>query len=255
MSSVDDALEDGDVSDVPPSTRPDGLYACQRIGCDAYYLPGDTNTHGGCRYHPQPPKFHDGLKSWPCCSKSSTDFGDFMAIPGCAVGAHTLRKPAKVASAPEATASAVIAPVMPMSLEAKARGDDAVARETCARCSAGFYCSEHAGDSGASTTATARAAEMASTEPAPMAPVVGADTLQTCKRPGCGEKYRERDNADDACVHHSGAPIFHEGKKGWSCCGKLVYDFDDFLKIAPCARGRHDATWTLEFQKHTNKAK
>jgi disease resistance protein len=174
-------------------------------------------------------------------------------MPGCAVGAHTLRKPAKVENAPAASVSVPVVPAIPLSLEAKARGDGAVAREACARCSAGFYCSEHAGhsDDAATKHAGGRTLEEPSSSIPPV--VVDDDTVQTCKRPGCGEKYRERDNADDACVHHSGAPIFHEGKKGWSCCGKLVYDFDDFLKLAPCARGRHDATWTLEFQKHTDK--
>lgn len=34
-------------------------------------------------------------------------------------------------------------------------------------------------------------------------------------------------------------PIFHEGSKGYSCCKKRTLEFDDFLKLAGCKRGRH----------------
>ncbi|KAI9335329.1 HSP20-like chaperone [Obelidium mucronatum] len=52
----------------------------------------------------------------------------------------------------------------------------------------------------------------------------------------CGNKD---DNGDTSCEHHSGAPVFHDALKGWSCCPKRVVDFDDFMKIAGCAVGRH----------------
>jgi len=239
-----------------PSRRSDGAYACQRIGCDALFFLDQSNERATCRYHPRPPKFHDGIKSWPCCAKTSTDFGEFMSIPGCAVGAHSARRRKPKPSSPslddaqKRRTSASASMVMPLSLEAKARGEDARARAACARCASGFYCGEHA-----TSGSTSSPMRESNDDVKPRAIVVDVDEVRTCKRPGCGERYRERDNAEDACVHHSGAPIFHEGKKGWSCCGKLVYDFDDFLKIPPCARGRHDASWTLEFQKHTDKAK
>lgn len=35
---------------LPVSTRPDGKYLCQRIGCSAVYEP-EANPEGGCRYH------------------------------------------------------------------------------------------------------------------------------------------------------------------------------------------------------------
>ena len=35
---------------LPPSTRPDGKYLCQRVGCSAVYLPAE-NPEGCCRYH------------------------------------------------------------------------------------------------------------------------------------------------------------------------------------------------------------
>jgi hypothetical protein len=60
-----------------------------------------------------------------------------------------------------------------------------------------------------------------------------------CKRNGCKKPYNENENNDQACKYHPGKPIFHDLKKGWTCCNKIVYDWDDFQKIAPCAVGRH----------------
>jgi disease resistance protein len=140
-------------------------------------------------------------------------------------------------------------------MEARARGEDDA--RACARCRRGFYCAEHA-KSASSTTASTMETRATATDATATTDKrdVDPDAEQTCKNPGCGRKFRERDNADDACEHHSGAPIFHETKKGWSCCGKLVYDFDDFLKIVPCARGRHDAdAKPLRFQSSAVKKK
>lgn len=54
---------------------------------------------------------------------------------------------------------------------------------------------------------------------------------------------QQSENTDTACLHHTGPPVFHEGRKGWSCCkdnaGGLAYDWDGFMKIKGCARGRH----------------
>lgn len=45
------------ITPVPASTRPDGLWICQRIGCDAAYdaaaLGEDANPPGACRHHPR----------------------------------------------------------------------------------------------------------------------------------------------------------------------------------------------------------
>lgn len=66
----------------------------------------------------------------------------------------------------------------------------------------------------------------------------------TCKRRGCGVVYKDNatsrgDGPEAQCIHHPGAPIFHEGSKGWSCCPRKVLDFDEFLKIGGCKTGKH----------------
>lgn len=35
-------------------------------------------------------------------------------------------------------------------------------------------------------------------------------------------------------MHHPGAPIFHEGSKGYSCCKRRVLEFDQFMKLEGC---------------------
>ena len=253
MSTPTPRSFEDDLTALPPCTRADGTYACQRLGCDAYYAPGPGNVPGSCVHHTKRPCFRDGVKSWPCCGKSSHDFGEFMSIKGCASGTHTC---AKITYEDDEAAAVVerlpAAPAMPLSMEARARGEgDASA---CVRCKSGFYCAEHANSASPATTSTTEARETTPDVAQKVKPEVDLDTEQTCKNPGCGRKFRERDNADDACEHHSGAPIFHETEKGWSCCGKLVYDFDDFLKLAPCARGRHDAdAKPIQFQSSSAK--
>jgi hypothetical protein len=56
----------------------------------------------------------------------------------------------------------------------------------------------------------------------------------TCKRKSCGVVYNGGDRSDEDCKHHPGAPIFHEGTKGWTCCKRRVMEFDEFLKIDGC---------------------
>ena len=63
--------------------------------------------------------------------------------------------------------------------------------------------------------------------------------LLQCKRPGCGQKYNPAENTAASCRFHPGKPIFHDIKKGWECCGKTCYDWDEFQKIEGCCTGSH----------------
>jgi disease resistance protein len=60
-----------------------------------------------------------------------------------------------------------------------------------------------------------------------------------CLRPGCGKKYFEESNTETSCNYHDGKPIFHDIKKGWTCCNKIVYDWDEFTKLVGCKNGKH----------------
>lgn len=60
-----------------------------------------------------------------------------------------------------------------------------------------------------------------------------------CLRLGCLKKYKESENSDTSCTYHCGKPIFHDLKKGWTCCNQIVYDWDEFQKLKGCQVGRH----------------
>ena len=150
LTMAEEALEP---DPLPASTRPDGMYTCQRIGCDAVYDPRDpaaTNPPGCCRYHPGAPLFHEGNKSWTCCGQKSHDFSLFMDIAGCATGRHTQRKPPKPATANVgARDSAGVKPTKLETLNPRAdlKPSSSSApwkREDCNRCRSGFFCSDHA---------------------------------------------------------------------------------------------------------------
>ena len=66
-----------------------------------------------------------------------------------------------------------------------------------------------------------------------------AESIKSCKRHGCRKKYTEDDNSDSACNHHPGKPMFHDLKKGWTCCNQKAYDWDEFEKLTTCAVSRH----------------
>ncbi|KAJ3277102.1 hypothetical protein HDV01_000154 [Terramyces sp. JEL0728] len=65
---------------------------------------------------------------------------------------------------------------------------------------------------------------------------------QKCKRPSCGLPYHSESSREEECVYHSGQPVFHEGSKGWGCCNRKVLEFDEFLKIKGCCKGKHRFT-------------
>ncbi len=64
---------------------------------------------------------------------------------------------------------------------------------------------------------------------------------KTCRRRGCGVTYKKGSSREgETCVHHPGAPIFHEGSKGYTCCKRRVLEFDQFMKIEGCTtKDRH----------------
>lgn len=62
-----------------------------------------------------------------------------------------------------------------------------------------------------------------------------------CYNRGCGKKFSTRDNPPSStdCVHHPGAPYFHDAYKGWTCCNKKSTDFTEFLNFPGCTKGPH----------------
>ncbi|GLH11776.1 Cysteine and histidine-rich domain-containing protein [Gryllus bimaculatus] len=69
-------------------------------------------------------------------------------------------------------------------------------------------------------------------------PSEGSELLQ-CYNRGCGQKFDPQTNKEDSCIHHPGAPFFHDAYKGWSCCNKKCTDFTEFLNIKGCTKSYH----------------
>ncbi|OAX38904.1 chord-domain-containing protein [Rhizopogon vinicolor AM-OR11-026] len=199
---------------------------CTRKGCGQDYNPAD-NDASSCTYHSGAPVFHEGLKSWSCCSdvnKPVLEFEEFMKLPGCMVSSHTDEAPKVPAPAPKVSSNVNV-----------------TLKET--KDGAEVYSSN-----------APKVASPKPSSPTPVeAPVVEDEddlsvpvTVGTiCKRKGCGvafvsdEVNRIGDGNEAVCTYHPAAPIFHEGSKGYLCCKRRVLEFDEFLKIEGCKNGRH----------------
>lgn len=173
-----------------------------------------------------------GLKGWSCCKKRVDDFDEFLAIPGCTHGRHSAEVATPVAPAPKAA-----------SVEVKA----SPAANHVTKEGVEFYGKPAAAPAPAPVPVIAAPEKAEEVKPE----VIEEDDESvpvpegtTCKRRGCGHIWKgdatSRGNGAEAtCTFHSGAPIFHEGSKGWSCCPRKVLDFDEFLKIEGCKEGKH----------------
>ncbi|KAI9008392.1 HSP20-like chaperone [Gaertneriomyces semiglobifer] len=196
---------------------------CTNKGCGKTFNEAD-NSDTACEYHSGAPVFHEGLKSWSCCSKKVTDFDDFLKIPPCTVGRHS-----------------TAAPEQPKPVQESTPAPSSVGKD---------------GTESYGTPAVV-AAEQFVPAAADNKPVVkeedlhdAADDVITpgtkCKRRACGHEYVDAQSRDQECVFHPGEPVFHEGSKGYSCCSRKVLEFDEFLKIKGCKTGKHRFTDVLE---------
>ncbi|XP_075216842.1 cysteine and histidine rich domain containing protein isoform X2 [Lycorma delicatula] len=70
-----------------------------------------------------------------------------------------------------------------------------------------------------------------------------------CYNRGCGQMFDAKENKDDSCVFHPGAPFFHDAYKGWSCCKKKCTDFTEFLNIKGCTKSFHSNVKPVEPEK------
>lgn len=69
---------------------------------------------------------------------------------------------------------------------------------------------------------------------------VDQSTMLRCKNYGCNQYYKEEENHETSCRHHTAPPIFHDTMKCWSCCrDRKAYDFEEFQKIQGCSVGFH----------------
>ncbi|KAI8800736.1 chord-domain-containing protein [Cladochytrium replicatum] len=197
---------------------------CANKGCGKSFVESD-NHETSCEHHPGAPVFHEGLKGWSCCSKRVTDFDDFLKIQGCSVGKHSTHAAAEPAATPTSAASA------PVSTDLNGKevyGSVPPHAAAAAPATQDSFQPKH----------VEKEPETKEQDLHDSADAVIAFGTQ-CKRRGCGHVYVDESSRAGECIFHPGAPIFHEGSKGWSCCSRKVLEFEEFVKIQGCTKGNH----------------
>ncbi|KAJ1984599.1 hypothetical protein H4R34_000571 [Dimargaris verticillata] len=213
---------------------------CTHRGCEQDF---DDAANGpqACHFHSGKPVFHEGLKGWSCCDKRVTSFDAFLQIPGCCTGAHSVAPIDSVtfSSTTDDSGEACLPNQVEPPATGLARSMDNVSLQTTTTTRA-----QPLAGSQPSASATSKKAIEEEEKEDPADAVIPPGTI--CKHRGCGYEYGSdvvsRGSAaspEAACQYHPGAPIFHEGSKGWSCCKRRVLEFEEFLKIKGCKSGKH----------------
>ncbi len=187
---------------------------CTRQGCRKEYTDAE-NTDTTCAYHDGKPIFHDVKKGWTCCNVNRYDWDEFMQIQGCKKAAHTDQ------AASETTF---------------------FKSNTITNAEKGISTAQPVKDIKAYEDEQKRILEekKKKEEEKPKEIIKTGDGKYYCGNPGCSQKtFDPEDNPEGACQHHMGQPVFHDRKKFWACCKQEAYDWDDFLKLPPCAVGKH----------------
>ncbi len=180
---------------------------CKRLGCGKSYT-DESNHDNACQHHPGWPLFSNLSKQWTCCKVEKYDWEDFMKVPGCAHGLHSDVKPVQVKAADTHNDYAP-KPIVPAPLPIV-------------------------------TEAAKPSLVPTSSEPKPASkPFLTESGKYKCSNAGCNKEFEPEENDGDCCSYHPGKPIFRDTKKYWTCCEKYSYEWDDFLKLEQCQRGKH----------------
>ncbi|ORY13468.1 CORD and CS domain protein [Clohesyomyces aquaticus] len=198
---------------------------CVHKGCGKAY----EDDNEDCVYHPGPPVFHEGQKGWKCCKPRVLTFDEFLSIPPCTTGKHS---EVDDTPAPEPTGDQNAASKVPDNTPVSLGSLEAALPAPIPRLPT-------------SQNTSVRPSPSQTPAPPPESedddPSLAITDGQTCRRKTCGEKYKAGSTREgEKCVHHPGAPVFHEGSKGWSCCKRRVLEFDQFMNIEGCTtKDRH----------------
>ncbi|KZT54585.1 chord-domain-containing protein [Calocera cornea HHB12733] len=217
---------------------------CNRKGCGKEFDPA-KNDDGDCHYHPGAPVFHEGQKCWSCCkdvNKPVLTFDEFLAIPGCATGKHTLL--VQESAPPPSAAKPSPATTVTKSADGTETYSTAPLPAPQAATAASPKLSAPPAPLPAAAPAPKEPAKPAPLEIPEDEPGVTVEKGVRCKRNGCSavfvDEATSRGEGEGAeCVFHPAPPIFHEGSKGYMCCKRRVLEFDEFLKIRGCTTGKH----------------
>nr|CAG8483204.1 8107_t:CDS:2 [Entrophospora candida] len=204
---------------------------CVHEGCKKTYTEEENNDNA-CLYHPKPPIFHEGLKGWQCCDRRVTSFDEFLIIPGCTKGTDLSKNDLIDNNNKE-----------PMRTEGEGEGVEVYSGPKIP-----FVQSKEVEAKITNTTIPSsektKPQQMIVQEPEDDDPNIPVTVGTVCKRSGCGKKYIDEktsrgEGPEAECIYHPGTATFHEGSKGWSCCTRKVLEFEEFLKIKGCKKGKH----------------
>ncbi|XP_062916944.1 cysteine and histidine-rich domain-containing protein 1 [Mobula hypostoma] len=218
---------------------------CYNRGCGLRFEP-HSNTSDACCYHPGVPIFHDALKGWSCCKKKTTDFSEFLAIPGCTKGKHSNVKPPEppkpdvtctkdgTDNLQSGTATEYImkGPKSAEMMKKERPSSDEPMVKLPQRVSKSLQESLDKLSESNQKTDTKKKDDISS----------GVKVGTFCKNAGCKTAFQGLESDRELCHFHPGIPIFHEGMKYWSCCKIKTTEFDEFLEQPGCVRGKH--LWT-----------
>nr|CAB3230684.1 cysteine and histidine-rich domain-containing protein 1-like [Phallusia mammillata] len=201
------------------------LLQCYNKSCGAKFNP-TQNSSDSCQYHPGMPVFHDALKGWSCCKKRTTDFTDFLKIPGCTIGEHNPEKPKeeiKPKVEEENKEKKIEVKQSPPEPKPKVPVERPSENEPLQMLSIKTTSSYN-------KSKVIKVAEEESGE-------IKVGT--SCRNSGCKATYENGPSDKTSCVFHCGTAVFHEGMKYWSCCKRKTSDFTSFLNQEGCSKGVH----------------
>ena len=176
-----------------PGTAPSGKPRCKNYGCQCEFDEA-RNSETACRHHRLPPVFHDTRKWWSCCETIKVySFDEMMEIPGCVVGPHSTVPPAA-----EVKRSSEVQQATKKVLDL-------------------HMAAEKPTESGRAPPPKQDFAPSVP-PPKPKPKVQLPEGQARCKHYGCQNQYTIAQNHANACRHHPEPPLFHEGRKQWTCC-------------------------------------
>ncbi|XP_045920935.1 cysteine and histidine-rich domain-containing protein 1 [Micropterus dolomieu] len=217
---------------------------CYNKGCGLKF-DADKNKDDSCLFHPGVPIFHDALKGWSCCKKRTTDFSEFLSIKGCTRGLHSNEKPQEPLRPEVSSDKGGIKHTNDQ--EIIYQGPKSAEKLQKERPSSDKPKTKLPHKVSASLAQVLEKLDMSKRVEKEKQESQTVISGTRCKNTGCKTVYQGPETNMEVCIHHPGAPVFHEGYKYWSCCCIKTTDFNAFLDQKGCTTGKH--RWTAKQDK------
>lgn len=211
---------------------------CYNKGCGEKF-DADKNKEDACLFHSGVPIFHDALKGWSCCKKRTTDFSEFLSILGCTRGRHSNVKPQEPLRPEVTSEKGVVEGKHGDSREIIYQGPKSAETLQRERPSSDEEKTRLSLKVSASLAQVLEKMDISNREEIEKRESQAVLPGTRCKNTGCKTQYEGSQTDLEICIHHPGAPVFHEGYKFWSCCSIKTIDFNAFLDQKGCTSGKH----------------